>query len=79
MAFFAERALFTVNDGPPSPPLEDARGFMRDFPDMIVTFDKLEPRGDRTEFHWTLTGTNTEREIVFASAGTNSGSLAPTD
>ena len=24
---------------------------------MIVTFDKLEPRGDRTEFHWTLTGT----------------------
>ena len=26
---------------------------------MIVTFDKLEPRGDRTGFHWTLTGTNT--------------------
>jgi len=26
---------------------------------MIVTFDKLEPRGDQTEFHWTLTGTNT--------------------
>ena len=24
-----------------------------------MTFDKLEPRGDRTEFHWTLTGTNT--------------------
>jgi hypothetical protein len=23
---------------------------------MIVTFDKLEPRGDRTAFHWTLTG-----------------------
>ncbi len=26
---------------------------------MIVTFDKLEPRGNRTAFHWTLTGTNT--------------------
>ena len=26
---------------------------------MTVTFDKLEPRGDRTAFHWTLTGTNT--------------------
>ena len=30
---------------------------MRDFPDMTVTFDKLEPHGDRTAFHWTLTGT----------------------
>jgi hypothetical protein len=27
---------------------------------MIVTFDKLEPRGDRTAFHWTLTGTYAE-------------------
>ena len=26
---------------------------------MIVTFDKLEPRRDRTAFHWTLIGTNT--------------------
>jgi len=24
---------------------------------MTVTFDKLEPRPDRTAFHWTLTGT----------------------
>jgi len=30
---------------------------MRDFPDMTVTFDKLDPRGDQTAFHWTLTGT----------------------
>src|SRR5438552_13482025 len=32
---------------------------MRDFPDMVVTFDKVvrEPRG--TVFHWILTGTNT--------------------
>jgi predicted ester cyclase len=32
---------------------------MRDFPDMIVTFDKLEPHGDAVAFHWTLIGTNT--------------------
>jgi hypothetical protein len=58
-AFFAKNALLTVNGGPPTPALEIARGFMRDFPDMTVIFDKLEPRGDQTEFHWTLTGTNT--------------------
>ena len=55
-AFFAENASLRVNDGPPTPALEIARGFMRDFPDMTVTFDKLEPRGDATAFHWTLTG-----------------------
>jgi hypothetical protein len=59
-AFFAENALLTVNGGPPTPPLEVARGFMCDFPDMIVTLDKLEPRGDRTAFHWTLSGTHAE-------------------
>ena len=37
---------------------EIARGFMRDFPDMTVTFDKLEPREDATAFHWTFIGTN---------------------
>lgn len=56
-AFFAENALLTVNGGVPTPPLEVARGFMRDFPDMTVTVDKLETRADRTAFHWTLTGT----------------------
>ncbi len=58
-AFFAENASLEVNGGPPTPALEIARGFMRDFPDMTVTFDKLEPRADRTAFHWTLTGTYT--------------------
>ena len=62
-AFFAENGSLSVNDGPPAVGraaiAEIARGFMRDFPDMIVTFDKLEPRGDATAFHWTLIGTNT--------------------
>ena len=59
-AFFAKNASLTVNDGPPTPALEIARGFMRDFPDMIVRFDKLELRDDATAFHWTLTGTHRE-------------------
>jgi len=57
-AFFAEDASLTVNGGAPTPALEVARGFMRDFPDMTVTFDKVEPRKDRIAFHWTLTGTH---------------------
>ena len=57
-AFFAENGSIAVNGGTPAPIIEVARGFMRDFPDMIVTFDKLEPHGDRTAFHWTLTGTH---------------------
>jgi predicted ester cyclase len=59
-AFFAENASLTVNGGPQTLPLEIARGFMRDFPNMTVTFDKLEPRADRTAFQWTLTGTYAE-------------------
>ena len=61
-AFFAEKGSLSVNDGAPAvgraAVAEVARGFMRDFPDMVVTFDKLEPRRDRMAFHWTLTGTN---------------------
>jgi|SRR4051794_1204157 hypothetical protein len=59
VAFYAHNASIIVNDGAPAPIAEVARAFMRDFPDMIVTFDKLEPRPDGTAFHWTLVGTNT--------------------
>jgi uncharacterized protein (TIGR02246 family) len=62
-AFFAERGSISINDGPPAVGraaiAKEAQAFMTTFPDMIVTFDKLEPRGDATAFHWTLTGTNT--------------------
>jgi len=54
-AFYAKGASISVNGGPPTPPLEVAREFMREFPGMTVTFDKVEPRGERTAFHWTLT------------------------
>jgi steroid delta-isomerase-like uncharacterized protein len=62
-AFFAENGSLNVNDGPPAVGraaiAEIAQGFMRDFPDMVVTFDKLKPQSNATAFHWTLTGTNT--------------------
>ena len=62
-AFFAENGSLSVNDGPAAVGraaiAEIAQGFMRDFPDMIVTFDKLEPKSNATAFDWTLTGTNT--------------------
>jgi SnoaL-like protein len=61
-AFFAENGSLKVNDDPPAVGRAAiaaiAGGFMRDSPDMVVTFDKFEPRGDATAFHWTLTGTN---------------------
>ena len=65
-AFFAKNGSLTVNDGPPAVGqaaiTEVARGFMRDFPDMIVTMDDLKIGGRSScdaAFHWTLTGTNT--------------------
>ncbi len=69
-AFFAENGSLSVNDGPPAVGraaiAEVARGFMKTFPDMVVTMDDvtLESKlGGRSScdavFHWTLTGTNT--------------------
>jgi predicted ester cyclase len=62
-AFFAENASLRVNDGPPAVGraaiAEVARGFMRDFPDMVVTMDEVTSDSDGTKFHWILTGTNT--------------------
>ncbi len=62
-AFFAENGSISINNGPPAVGraaiAKEAEAFMTTFPDMVVTFDKLEPRGDATAFHWTLIGTNT--------------------
>ena len=57
-AFYAKDGSISVNGAPAVSIAEVARGFMRDFPDMVVTFDKLETTATGTEFHWTFTGTN---------------------
>jgi predicted ester cyclase len=62
-AFHAENGSLSVNDGTPAVGraaiAEEARGFMRTFPDMVVTMDDVTQDSDGTKFHWTLTGTNT--------------------
>ena len=62
-AFFAENGSLSVNSGPPAVGraaiAKEAQAFMTTFPDMVVTFDKLEPRQDAVAFQWTLIGTNT--------------------
>jgi predicted ester cyclase len=35
-----------------------AQSFMTAFPDMVVAMDELRIEGERAQFHWTLTGTN---------------------
>jgi predicted ester cyclase len=61
-AFYAKNGSLSVNDGPPAVGRAAiagvARGFMRDFPDMIVTMDDVTHESRGTKFHWTLTGTN---------------------
>ena len=58
-AFYAKNGSISVNGGPPTPIAEIARGFFLDFPDTVVTCDKLENTPDGIEFHWTFSGTNT--------------------
>jgi predicted ester cyclase len=58
VGFYSKNALISVNDGAPTPIAEVAQSFMRDFPDMIVTFDKLEEKPNSVAFHWTLIGTH---------------------
>jgi uncharacterized protein (TIGR02246 family) len=61
--FFAPNGSLRVNDAAPAvgrAAIEEvARSFMTAFPDLQVVFDRLTPRGDRAEYHWTLAGTNT--------------------
>ena len=62
-AFFTERGSISINNGPPAVGraaiAKEAQAFMRTFPDMVVTMDKVVHDEEGTKFHWTLTGTNT--------------------
>lgn len=62
--FYPEDGSLNINNGTASVGrtaiAKDAKAFMDAFPDdMIVAFDKLVKTPKGTEFHWTLTGTNT--------------------
>jgi SnoaL-like polyketide cyclase len=62
-AYFSPTGSLKVNDSKPAVGKEAiakvAEGFMKAFPDMIVTKDSMKVTGYGIEFHWTLTGTNT--------------------
>ncbi len=61
-AFFATNGSLKVNDDLPAVGRDAitkvSQGFMTAFPNMIVTMDSLVAKHNGTEFHWTLTGTN---------------------
>ncbi len=61
-SFFSSSGSLKVNDGAPAvgtAAIADvARGFMTAFPDLLIEFDRIERRGQRVLYFWTLTGTN---------------------
>jgi len=62
-AFYSESGSLAINDGPPAVGRRGveaaAQRFISGYPDLVVKFDRLEPKGDRVLYHWTFTGTNT--------------------
>jgi predicted ester cyclase len=62
-AHYTPDGSLTINDDPPSVGraaiTEAAQEFMSAFPDMQVLMDDLVSTDSRTEYHWTLIGTNT--------------------
>ncbi len=62
-SFFSAAGSLKVNADSPAVGREAitkvARGFMTAFPDLIVAMDSLVTKPNGSEFHWTLTGTNT--------------------
>jgi hypothetical protein len=62
-SFFGEQGSLKINDGTPAigrvAITMSAQSFMTAFPDIVVKMDRLVVNGGKTEYHWTLTGTNT--------------------
>jgi hypothetical protein len=62
-AHFAPEGSLIINNGIPSigreAIAETVQSFMTAFPDLRVIMDRLVPVGEKVEYHWTLTGTNT--------------------
>jgi hypothetical protein len=62
-SFFSPQGSLTINSGTPAVNRASitaaAQSFMTAFPDLRILMDHIIERGDRTEYHWTLIGTNT--------------------
>jgi uncharacterized protein (TIGR02246 family) len=62
-AHFAPDGSLAINGGTPAVGRDaitaTAAGFYSALPDMQVYLNDLVVRGDRVEYHWTFTGTNT--------------------
>jgi uncharacterized protein (TIGR02246 family) len=62
-AHYAPDGSLTINGGAPSVGraaiADAARSFMEAFPDMEVLMDEVRAGDKKTEYHWTLVGTNT--------------------
>jgi uncharacterized protein (TIGR02246 family) len=62
-SFYSPEGALIVNDGEPAVGraaiTEKARSFMEAFPDMVVEMQALQGNGEKAEFHWLWTGTNT--------------------
>ena len=62
-SFFATEGSLTINHGTPaigrSAITAAAQSFMTAFPDLEVRMNCLVAAGERIEYHWMLTGTNT--------------------
>jgi len=62
-AHYAPEGSLAINGGAPAAGRDaitvEAASFYEALPDMQVYFDDLVMDGDRIEYHWTFTGTNT--------------------
>jgi hypothetical protein len=62
-SLFEEQGSLKINDGTPAVGrtaiTHSAQSFMTAFPDILVKMDRLVVKESKTEYHWTLTGTNT--------------------
>jgi SnoaL-like polyketide cyclase len=60
--FFADRGSLSINGATPAVGraaiAASAQSFMSAFPDLHVQMDRLVCKDGLTEYHWTLTGTN---------------------
>lgn len=61
--FYSQSGSLAINAGAPAlgrQAIEAAvQSFMSAYPDLVVHFDRLEPKGARVLYRWTFLGTNT--------------------